>query len=281
MIIHLEKISNEFLSQLKELEAGNPKIMDCANGSIILCRQTLHKLKGLLLEKDFESIENEIYFFKNIKQTSIIPLIYYSEVRSFELQFPVANISTQKKYINKKLTKLNRFFNLNIDFIQYIQQGHSHFDRQYFTRNFSDSYHIVSSKFYFQDPDFTTARDMLLGKVKAYRKFTKYLQNRLKSEKKGYATNEMEKEINISKLQWTSSKAGLTELIYALHASGALNHGNADIKEIACTLQHVFKFDLGDFYKIYAELKYRKNSRIKFLDTLSTGLISFMDESES
>lgn len=281
MIIHLEKISNEFLSQLKELEAGNPKIMDCANGSIILSRQTLHKLKGLLLEKDFESIENEIYFFKNIKQTLITPLIYYSEVRSFELQFPMANISTQKKHINKKLSKLNRFFNLNIDFIQYIQQGHLHFDPQYFTRNFSDSYHIVSSKFYFQDPDFTTARDMLLGKVKAYRKFTKYLQNRLKSEEKGYATSEMEKEINIFKLQWTSSKAGLTELIYALHASSALNHGNADIKEIACALQHVFKFDLGDFYKIYAELKYRKNSRIKFLDTLSTGLISFMDESES
>lgn len=278
MIARLKEISNEFLSQLDDVETSNPKTMDCANSSIILCRRTLHELKRLLLKKDFESIENEVDFFKNTKQISITPLIYYSEIRSFELQFPAANANTQKKYINKKITKLNRFFNLNIDFIQYIQQGHSHFDHQYFTRKFSDSYHIVSSKFYFQDPDFTTARDMLLGKVIAYRKFIKYLQNRLTTRAQNSRIVLLEAEANT--LQWTSSKAALTELVYSLYASGSLNNGNTGIKEIALALQRVFQFDIGDFYKIYAEIKFRKNSRTKFLDTLSTSLISFMNESE-
>lgn len=281
MLAQLQEISNEFLSELDDIETSHPKIMDCANSSIILCRQTLHRLKGLLLQRNFESLANEITFFKNIKQISITPLIYYSEVRSFELQFPLANTNVQKKFIYKKIAKLNRFFSHNIDFIQYIEQGHSHFDHQYFTRKFLDSFHIISSKFYFQDPDFTTARDMLLGKVKAYRKFIKYLQNRLTNQAQYHYINQPRALDCIPNLKWTSSKAALTELVYALYVNGALNNGNAEIKEIAIALQKLFHFDMGDFYKIYAELKFRKNSRTKFMDTLSTGLISFMDESEN
>lgn len=277
MIIRLEEISKEFLSKLNDIETSNPEIMDCANSSIILCRRTLHGLKSLLLQKDFKSIENEIEFFKNLKQVTAAPLVYYSEVRSFELQFPMANTDTQKKYINKKIAKLNRFFNHNIDFTQYIQKGHSHFDLQYFTRKFAEPYYIISSKFYFQDPDFTTARDMLLAKVKAYPKFISYLENRQTNKSN---SNNYQDETSVKKLQWTSSKAALTELVYGLYASGALNGGNADIKEIAAALQKVFHFDLGNFYKIFAELKYRKHSRTKFLDRASTNLISLMDDSE-
>jgi hypothetical protein len=278
MNVSTSEISTKFLTQLNEIEASNSNITDCANKAIKLSRATLYKLKSQLLQSKFESIENEIDFFNNIKQVSATPLIYYSEVRSFELQFPMANASTQKKYINKKIAKLNRFFIHNIDFIQYIELGHSHFDSQYFTRRFSDSYHIVSSKFYFQDPDFTTARDMLLGKVKAYSRFINYLQQRLNAT--GYKTSNEEISKSIPKLQWTSSKAALTELVYALYSSRVINNGDVDIKEIALTLQQLFKFDLKDVYKIYAEIKSRKNSRTKFLDTLSTRLISFMDESE-
>ncbi|MFD0798497.1 RteC domain-containing protein [Maribacter chungangensis] len=277
MIVRLKEISKEFSSKLDDIETNHPEILDCANSVIVLCRRTLHELKGLLLQKDFKSIENEIEFFKNIKQVTAVPLVYYSELRSFELQFPMANANSQKKYINKKIAKLNRFFTQNIDFIQYIQQDHSHFDLQYFTREFAEPYHIVSSKFYFQDPDFTTARDMLLAKVKAYRKFINYLQNRQNSKT---GINNYQSETITKKLQWTSTKAALTELVYGLYASGALNGGNADIIEIATALQKVFHFDLGDFYKIYAEIKFRKHSRTKFLDRATTNLISLMDDSE-
>lgn len=281
MLVHLKEISNEFVSELDDIETSNPIIMDCANSSIILCRQTLQILKSLILERDFESIEQEMDFFKNIKQISATPLIYYSEVLSFELQFPMGNHNVQRKYINKKIAKLNRFFTLNIDFVQYMKNGHTHFDQQYFTRKFLDSFHIISSKFYFQDPDFTTARDMLLGKVKAYRKFLEYLQNRSTDKIQNYNLHHPKALDSIPNLKWTSSKAALTELVYALYVNGSLNNGNAEIKEIAKALQGVFHFDLGDFYKIYAEIKFRKNSRTKFMDTLSTGLISFMDESEN
>ena len=81
-------------------------------------------------------------------------------------------------------------------------------------------------------------------------------------------------------LQWTSSKSALTELIYALHYNQVINNGNADIKEIALAFQQILHFDMGDFYKIFSEIKSRKNSRTKFLDDLSSGLQSHMDTTE-
>jgi hypothetical protein len=120
---------------------------------------------------------------------------------------------------------------------------------------------------------------MLLGKLRAYNLFIIYLQDRLIDKNKSPSLDPNVLNNNIS-LQWTSTKTALTELIYALHYSKVINNGNTDIKEIAIALQKVFHFDLGDFYKIYSEIKSRKISRTKFLDSLSNGLQLQMDNSE-
>ncbi|WP_290629412.1 RteC domain-containing protein [Altibacter sp.] len=224
-------------------------------------------------------MKEEIDFFKYTKQIPLVPLIYYSEVRSFEIQFPKANLDSQKKYTKRKINKINRFFLYNMDFIRYVESNSTHFDQQYFTRDYLDTYIITYSKFYFQDPEFSTARDMLLGKVKAYQMFIDYLQKRLL--KNGKVTKDrINGSAQIPSLKWTASKTALTELVYALHSNRAINNGNVDIKEIATTLQHIFHYDLGDFYKTYSEIKSRKVSRTKFLDELSSALLSQMDKAE-
>ena len=266
----------------KELEGINilpSDILARSTKAINLSRDFLYILKKEIIKNGFNDKSDEIIFFKQTKQIPLIPLIYYSEIRSFEIQFPKGNIDCQRKYIKKKINKLNRFFLYNMDFVQYLESGFTHFDEHYFTRDFLEDYHITSSKFYFQDPDFSTSRDMLLGKVKAYNKFIIYLQNRL-TQKKSAEIETKSNTIHNPNLKWTSSKSALTELIYALHHSRVVNNGNVDIKDIALSMQHLFNFDLTDFYKTYSEIKSRKKSRTKFLDELSTNLISQMENSE-
>ena len=72
----------------------------------------------------------------------------------------------------------------------------------------------------------------------------------------------------------------MTELVYALYHAGVVNNGKADIKEIAQALQRTFNFDLGDYYRTYTEIRARKKSRVKFLDELSTRLISRLDQED-
>lgn len=277
--MELKLLCQKFEQELEEIKMMPSDVLERSTSAINLSRDFLHILKKEILKDNFKTKDEEIEFFKLTKQIPLIPLIYYSEIRSFEIQFPRGNVDCQRKYIKKKISKLNRFFLYNMDFVQYIKLNLNHFDEQYFTRDFLETYYITSSKFYFQDPDFSTSRDMLYGKVKAYNSFVIYLQNRLTQKNIINNTSQTEFSPN-NNLKWTSSKSALTELVYALHHSRVINNGNVDIKDIALSMQHLFNFDLTDFYKTYSEIKARKKSRSKFLDELSTNLISQMDNSD-
>ncbi|MEA1785437.1 RteC domain-containing protein [Arenibacter sp. GZD96] len=76
-----------------------------------------------------------------------------------------------------------------------------------------------------------------------------------------------------------NSKARI-ELIYALHYARVIKDGKSDIQEIALSLQQLFSFDLGDFYKTFNEIKARKKGRTKFLDDLAMGLITQLDKED-
>ncbi|WP_445731054.1 RteC domain-containing protein [Mariniflexile sp.] len=274
-----EKHNKELIKKLDDLKYESNGIVDRSNQSIIICRNHLNNYKKEVIKTGFKSIVKEIEFFKRTKQIPLTQLIYYSEIRSFEIQFPKVDTNEQRKYIKRKLNKLNRFFLYNMDFGQYIQSKQTYFDEQYFTRDYFDNLAITSSKFYFQDPDFCTSYDMLLGKFKAYNSFILYLQTRLKNQKKSkyYEKPEVGNQVE---LQWTSTKTDLTELIYALHHCRVINNGKSDIKEIAKALEGVLHFEIGDCYKTFAEIKTRKMSRTKFLDDLSQGLLTYINNSE-
>ncbi|WP_055436665.1 RteC domain-containing protein [Lacinutrix algicola] len=270
--------NKKLLDDLYSIKHNTKTIIERSNQTILSCRNLLHSFKKEIVKNGFKSVNDEIIFFKVVKQIPLIHLIYFSEVRSFEIQFPKGDTQLQQKHIKKKLGKLNRFFLYNIDFGQYIQSNQIHLDQQYFTRDYFDNLPITSSKFYFQDPDFCTPYDMLLGKLKANYQLIDYLQNRLVTTKQinGNSINTTDQV----ELQWTSSKTALTELIYALYHGRAINNGKTDIKVIASTLEKVLHFDVGDFYKTFSDIKSRKISRTKFLDDLSTGLLSHMNNSE-
>lgn len=80
-----------------------------------------------------------------------------------------------------------------------------------------------------------------------------------------------------SKLYWTESKTALIELVYALHAQGAVDNGKADIKDIAAVFEHLFGVELGDYYRTFLEIRVRKTGRTKFIDSLRNSLIKRME----
>jgi len=72
-------------------------------------------------------------------------------------------------------------------------------------------------------------------------------------------------------LHWTGSKIALVELIYALQASGCINHGHAGIKDLKEIFEKVFEIELGDCYRLFLEIKIR-NHTTKFIDQLCESL---------
>ncbi|MGJ8735039.1 RteC domain-containing protein [Zobellia laminariae] len=273
--VFTESLQRDLYKARKDIPHGLKR----ANHAIKLCRDLLTMFKKQVMLNGFDTIEAEIDFFKHIKTVPLTQFIYFSQVRSFELEFPKGNINAQRKFIKKRLKDLNTFFVNHLEFNEYIEAGFTHFDELYFTRKYFDKFPDVNGVFYFRDPEFSTAKDMLLAEFKAFHLCVDYLQNRLidKSKSPQSKSNELNNHIS---LQWTSSKSALTELIYALHYNRVINHGNTDIKEIAVAMQQLFHFDLGDFYKTFADIKERKISRTKFLDEMAAGLQSHMENTE-
>lgn len=277
--MNLELLSENLLVELDGIRLENLPILELSYRSIELSRNLLSVFKRNVLANDFESVDDEINFFKKIKQVPLVKLIYFSEIHSFEIQFPKADRAAQLKFVKRKISKLNRFFLYNLDFGQYVKSGATHFDKAYYTRDHLETYHITTSKFYFQDPDFCTPRDMLLGKFKAYTALINYMDEKKHSIKNGLNGFRLNTR-PLEKIPWPFTNTDWVELLYALCAAGMGKQKGVSIVRLSKVLQEVFDFTPKEIYKTFQDIKNRKNSRTLFLDHLASSLLSEMEKSE-
>ena len=271
----MDKFYNETLFKLetaiKELEIEADCSIQRIEVVIHLIVACLSNVKECVSKRGFNNIDEEIYFFKYQKPVIVSKLIYYNSIYKIETRKPYG-AKHIRKYLNKELKKLKRFFDTNLDFYKYYRSNNSFFDEQFFVRGKHDI-RLWLDTFYFEaDHRFSTSHDYKVAKIIANDLIQVYLEDRL--------NNINVKKVSDNSLIWTASKTALTELIYALYSHGAFNNGNTEIKLIAKTFEDAFNIELGDFYHTFMELKARKINRTKFLDRLCEALIKKMDEQD-
>jgi hypothetical protein len=83
-----------------------------------------------------------------------------------------------------------------------------------------------------------------------------------------------------SDVLWTAPKVALIELLYALHSEPTLNYGKAELRQIAVALEKAFNIELGQYHRTFLELRMRKGTRTKFLDSLRDSLLQRMDNAD-
>ena len=246
---------------------------------ISLCNHVLSKLKDEIQNADFATVEDEIYFFKEVKPAVMSHLIYFTEVRSCEIRKPKAGAHFQVRFFEKEIKKVNKFFYRNTDFAHYMELGQSYLDHQLFTRNHQGNYPFTPLVNYYQFPEFSTSHDMLWSKIKAMHRLLHYIRQSLEEIRPG--KNVVASERKPPVLLWTSSKTALIELIYALYSDGALNHGAVDVSTITSSFEDCFNIKLDNVYKTYSEIKARKGSKTKFLEELMLNLQKKMSREDS
>ena len=249
-----------------------------ANSGIEIANDSLSKLKEIVEQEDFDNVPEEIDFFKNIKPCPMSYLIYFSEMRSCESRKPKAGESFQIQFFEKELRKINKFFYRNNDFVQYMEQGHSYMDHQLFTRNHRKNFPFTPTINYYQYPEFSSSHDMLWAKIQAMYRLIHYIREAIESLKPG--TIETFPPQKHPVMVWSGSKTALVELIYALFASGDLNHGTADISTLTTSFEDIFNIKLDNIYKTYSEIKARKNTRSKYLESLIVAFEAKMNKDD-
>lgn len=278
LMIKYNEILKAFQNDLETIQASGSEIIKQSNLAIILCNNSLNAFRRMLEGSTFKSAEDEVHFFKHIKSEPLTQLIYFKEIRTFELSIPKATTEVKKRYITKQLKRIDKFFKKHFEFLQYVGQGFTHLDTLYFLRNKDELCQLIHNGAYYYDKVFNTSHDQLYARIKAYRSFMEYLRNRYNT------ANNLDGQLNgqtiqVKSIQWTAPKAALIELIYALYAGKTFNNGQTDIKQIADVFQSMFDCELGDYYKTFSEIKIRQKSKTKFLDELTYDLQEFISKS--
>lgn len=272
MTAYYKKINENLDKEINELLFEQGDVLASYEKVIKLILNKISELKKYVLDKGFKNQQEEILFFKHQKPVIVAKLIYYNTIYKIETRKPYGAKST-KKYLNKELKKLKRFFNRNLEFYKYYRSNNSYVDEKFFVRRNHDIKLWLDTYYFETDHNFSTSHDYKVAKILANDLIQVYIEGQL------YQNNQ-EKSVDNLALNWTGSKASLIELIYALHLQGVLNNGNADIKLIVKMFESNLNIDLGDFYHTFMELKSRKINRTKFIDGLRDTLIKKMDEQE-
>lgn len=275
-----QELISEFESKIGSLEFHSDDILYRAEHSIAKTETCIKQLRNEVIENGFDSKKEEISFFKHVKPQIFSRLIYYVRLFNIESKRPRSSSKFQIKYLNNHIDKLQVFFNDNLEFYHYYRRGATTLDEEYFIRGKSDLRLPTESYHFFIDEQFSTCQDSTVATIIAYDMLIVYLQQEI--EKLQTSTDNYNKSMkqSSSKLFWTGNKTELIELIYALHSSGAINSGTADIKELASVFEQLFTIDLGNYYHTFIEIRARKTSKTKFMDKLKDSLQKRFEDSD-
>lgn len=261
----IKRIEQQPLNRLDKIK----QIVDCTQTSLALLKTTIAGYR-------FENPDEEILFFKVWKPQISSLLIYYVRLYQIEKKRIGQSSSAQYRCLKTEYENLEKDFP-DYDFYSYYQSGETELDYLYFTREHYDILSDVHCQAADKDLFFSTLHDSSVARVQANNRLARYLINEI---------NLLSEELHIrfasiiesQLLQWTDSKVALVEFIYALYAGKCFNRGDTNLKDIAFCCETLFNIEIGDFYRIFLEIRSRKKNRTLFLDKLKEKITKMMDE---
>ena len=240
--------------EIKRIELQTVDPLDRIRQIIGVVQVSLTSLKTAVAGYQFRSAEEEILFFKVSKPQISGLLMFYVRLYQIEKNRIDKSLSSQCRYLKIELENLQKFIRENYDILSDI---HCHLlDR---------------------DISFTTLHDSSVAEILANNRLIEYVSEEIEqlTEKLHLKFTSI---VDSKLLQWTDSKVALVEFIYALYAGKCFSNGNTSLKDIAFCCETLFNIEIGDFYRIFLEIRNRKKSRTQFLDKLKEQIIKMMDE---
>ncbi len=264
----LDEVNEKNLSEFSNVEKG-----------IKISRKYLQELRFIVRERNFLNKENEILFFKKQKPFIYGQLKFYAKLYKYLMQKPRGTDKSKRAYIDVEIKKLQEYYFCNNEFIKYYRQNATFLDEFYFLRGNDNIGLLANTSHFYTDAEFSTSHDNAVAKILAYDLLLNHYTNELNELKK--TTKKISNNAKLLEslsLSWTSNKIDLTELIYALIASGAVK---GDIKDLATAFEKIFDVDLGNYYRSFLEIRGRKEEPTRFLESLKLGLIKRMKEADN
>lgn len=156
-----EKLSEE----LDKLLAGELAETDKMEACFMTALAHWERLKRKIKKNDFDSDQEEIFFFKAVKPRFTGLVEYYNQRYQALLFLPDSGRAAALYFWKMELRRICRFFELHADFIQYYQEDNTELDEIYFLRVYSDLSNFEKARVYDLDEQTASSHDWLISKM--------------------------------------------------------------------------------------------------------------------
>lgn len=263
IITFSEGLQTQIKEQAEALRDQEPTVQYAKMINTI--QECIHDLQQFTYNYKFEDKQQEVKFFKEVKPVVTSQYYYYKKLFSVSLYDSYKEPESRKRYYESVLNKLEQYARKNREFFLYCMTGQTYLDDQYFVRKDK----LFSAMI---DKRFSTGYDDKLARL-------------LSQELIRRTIIEMIRKIDSqttfqSSVNWTGNKTDAIELLVALHASGNINHGEAEVKQVIQSFEECFNIKLGNYYDLLKKIRMRKGGRSNFLDVLKEKLLTRLDQME-
>lgn len=259
-----DELQETMKCKLAAVTEDKKEITSRVSQSLTVVRSCIDELRAFVHRYNFQRKAEEIEFFKCIKPVIVSQYYYYQKLFALKMNEPSGELPIIRQYYYNELNRLQEYVRAHQEFYAYCLSGATHLDELYFARRPAA---FLSPD---TDPRFSTGYDGILAMILANQLIREYAEGVLK--------NLSTDSGKTSSLTWTTKKAYLIELIYALHGVEAINNGKAEIKQIAGLFEDLFNVSLGNFYRHFTEIGIRKTGRTNFIDQLKEKLEKRLDD---
>ncbi len=257
----ITSFSESLQKRIKEMESTGSDDMVGMGKALTAIREILSELKRFTVSYKFTDEQEEVKFFKETKPVLLSQYFYYKKRFQILLFDSFRDRKSRMDNYYKVLRKLQHFAYKNQSFYEYCMSGATYLDSQYFVRN-NTQYMPVE-----KDEKFSTQYDIKLAKILAHELIKEHILNAIRKSERNTG------DASYNPLQWTTQKVALVELIYALHAAGVFNYGKTDVKQIVTCFEAMFSVDLGNYARVFSEIRIRKSGQANFLKLLTERLL--------
>ena len=272
MLALAQKLYNQLLTDLGILDEDHEPDLYTPDRRLERIGETMASLKEELNKYIFENDPEEILFFKTVFPSILSLHIYYTEKSGLEINQLIGTRKSIKDYSDQLIKRIDEFSEQNSVFYEYCALRKTVFDSHYFLRSSPMNQEAVVLFGVVMDPKFCTAYSIKLAMMSAYRRLDVELS-------RAAANDNTSLQVFQSKLKWTGTISGLTELMYPLVKY--VNHGNVNVKDIVVGFQQLFNVDLGNYSRTIQEIKRRKSGDNNFLLQLANDFSQWIEDHEN
>lgn len=248
-------------------------------GELDAVRGSLARLRGMVEEGGFASVEEEIVFFKSVKPRFYALLVLSAERYGLEALRPVRKGKARERFYTGQLDYIDRFFAQHGFLYAYYRMGATELDNVYFVRGAVPS-GMVGADVPDLDPAFATLGDYLFSKFIALERLREIVVSEV--EVPVLAGTGAVRSKKGRELRWTGDSCNLIELVYGIFDCRQVNDGEVDLSDLMEVFEQCFQINLSRYFRRFTEIKRRKSmSKTRFLDEMARMVNKRIDDGDA